>query len=101
MSPSVRLVPFDRGAMDFSKLDLSFSSDSYYEVTKGSFGEPRLRLTPADPPYAGDYNGAIEDRFSEFSAAWVAMVGSVAVGVVATSYDDWNRRLTIVHLYVD
>src|SRR6185295_2076660 len=91
---------FDRavGASAFSSLDTSFTSDFVYSTVPGE-NSLELRLTPAP--------SAIKKRFpinldeSRWDHGFVAVHEERIYGFIATRYEPWNRRLAIVHFYVD
>lgn len=81
-----------------SSLDTSFTSDLVYCVVPGE-DSLELRLTPAP--------SAIKKRFPLnldepiWDQGFVAVDEGKLCGFIAARYDSWNRRLSIVHFYVD
>jgi ribosomal protein S18 acetylase RimI-like enzyme len=94
-----RPADLERDAELIRAVDRSFETDVIYEVQSDGGGfrlveravhPPVVRTLPLKEPF--------EDHGWE--SAWLALEGGRAVGVVATRYEAWNRRVVIWHLYV-
>lgn len=94
----IREVDRSTDACILNSLDTSFTSDFIYCVAPGK-DSLELRLRPT--------SSQIEKRFPLDLSQPVWDQGFVAIeednlcGFIATRYEPWNRRLAIVHFYVD
>lgn len=88
-------LPQDRTALE--NLDTSFTSDLIYDVTASIDG---FRLTPtvASPPISKSF--PIDDfDHPRWDSAYVVDNGQICA-LIATAFEEWNRRLVIWHFYV-
>ncbi|WP_258940356.1 GNAT family N-acetyltransferase [Actinomadura luteofluorescens] len=85
-----------------AKLDGSFTTDSVFEVVETGEGFT-LRQTPVTPPihkvFPADEDTRA-DRDPELSQTVVAYSGDELCGFVESSFEPWNRRLTICDIEV-
>ena len=102
MSPLiVRPAVFPQDAAGIAAIDTSFTTRQVYEV--GVMGDS-IRLTLRDLEAALSKRFPLDDLESPkrpYDHAWVALEGERIVGFAATSFEPWNRRLILWHLYVD
>ena len=83
---------------NLNDLDTSFTSDFVYSAVSGK-ESLELRLASKASP--------IQKRFpidldkSSWNHGFVAEQDGKLCGFIATRYESWNRRLAIVHFYVD
>ena len=86
----------DEGAL--SELDTSFTSEFAYDIVPGE-NSLELRLAPValqlQKRFPLDLDQPIWDQ------GFVAVEEGKLRGFIATRYESWNRRLAIVHFYVD
>jgi ribosomal protein S18 acetylase RimI-like enzyme len=98
----IEIRPAGSGDADLIRsLDTSFETEAILEIrrTDDAFLLVERRV---DPPVAKSFPlEDIEIGRGEWEAAWLAVSGGKAVGVVATQQERWNRRVSIWHLYVD
>ncbi|MFI0738682.1 GNAT family N-acetyltransferase [Streptomyces sp. NPDC021100] len=84
-------------------LDGSFTTDTVYEVTASPAGFA-LRPVPVDPPvrkvFPDDEPDGDGDGGDGTGRRYAAFDGDVLCGFVATSYEPWNRRLTVEDIEV-
>ena len=97
----VRLAVFPDDIADIAAIDTSFATRQVYDV--GVVGESiRLKLrvlgTVLSKRFPLDDLGR-PDR--PYDHAWVALDSEQVVGFAATSFEPWNRRLVLWHLYVN
>jgi ribosomal protein S18 acetylase RimI-like enzyme len=87
-----------RHAAALARLDTSFTTDRRYEARRegdalllapSPLDAPRTKRFPLDLVVDDDLDGI------------VALLDGGARGLIATTYEAWNRRLTIRHFYVD
>ena len=101
-SPMLTVRRFDphSDSAAVSALDTSFTTTAVFEVTGDDSGLT-LSLAQLDAPLTKRF--PLDDLDAEdrpWSDAWVAEADSVLVGFAATSFESWNRRLVLWHLYV-
>src|SRR5215216_72689 len=94
--PTVRDADQAGDRARIARLDTSFQTDRIYRVTAGPAGF-RLDEEPADPPRTKTYAVALEDLGEGLV---VAEDDGGLVGFGEVVLEAWNRRATIVHLYV-
>ena len=85
-------------AIALSELDTSFSSDFVYGVVPAENSlELRLDSAPSQEHkrYPLDLDQPVWDQ------GFAAVEGGRLRGFIATRYEPWNRRLAILHFYVD
>ena len=94
--PTVRAADQAGDRARIARIDTSFQTDRVYRVTAGPAGF-RLEEEPADPPRTKTYPVAHEDLGEGLV---VAEDAGELVGFGEVVFEPWNRRATIVHLYV-
>jgi ribosomal protein S18 acetylase RimI-like enzyme len=98
---SIRLASLPEDAEAINTLDTSFTTNAVYEVTQDDAGFS-LTLKGIDPPLWKRF--PIEDLLlatRPWRDAWLAEDGTGSIcGFAAASYEAWNSRLIIWHLYV-
>jgi len=96
----VRPAVLPEDAAGIEAIDTSFKTRQVYDV--GVAGDS-IRLT------LRDLEGVLSKRFPlddlrsperPYDRAWVALDDERIVGFAATSFEPWNRRLVLWHLYV-
>jgi ribosomal protein S18 acetylase RimI-like enzyme len=98
---AIREAKFPDDAESISRIDTSFTTDTIYTAFQ-SEDEIGLRLTSLPAPITKRF--PLEDLSRQVSAwefAVVAIVDDRICAFLAAAYQIWNRRLTILHLYVD
>jgi len=79
-------------------IDSTFETDTIFDVVKDgpvfSIIERRVDWITKSFPLDD------LDDSRRWDSAWLAWDGALPVGLVATEVEDWNRRLTVWHLYV-
>jgi ribosomal protein S18 acetylase RimI-like enzyme len=85
-------------AFNLNALDISFTSDFVYAVVPAE-NSLELRLDPATVQIRKRFS--IELDQPVWDQGYVAMEDGKLCGFIATRYESWNRRLAIVHFYVD
>jgi ribosomal protein S18 acetylase RimI-like enzyme len=96
----VRPASLPRDAEAIGTLDTAFTTDAVYDVEAGEDGI-RLTRRTLEAPLTKRFS--LDDLASParpYDHAWAAWDGERCVGFAATSYEPWNRRLTLWHLYV-
>jgi ribosomal protein S18 acetylase RimI-like enzyme len=97
----VRPASLPRDAEAIGRLDTAFTTSAVYDVvasdvaitlTLRSLAQPLIKRFPLDD---------LTSPQRPYDHAWAAWDGERCVGFAATSYEPWNRRLTLWHLYVD
>jgi ribosomal protein S18 acetylase RimI-like enzyme len=82
-------------------IDTSFTTLQVYQVDVAG-DAIRLVARDVEPPIAKRFPlDDLENPTRPYDHAWVAMAGARAVGFAAASFEAWNRRLVLWHLYVD
>ncbi|EME98689.1 GNAT family N-acetyltransferase [Streptomyces mobaraensis NBRC 13819 = DSM 40847] len=85
-------------------LDGSFTTDTVYAVTPfpGSAEGFALRPVPVDPPVRKVFPDDEPDgeEAGDGARRYAAFAGDELCGFVATSYEPWNRRLTVEDIEV-
>ncbi len=98
---ALREAKFPDDTESIANLDISFTTDKIYAVSCDgdridlgvvALSAPITKRFPLD-------DLAKEDR--PWELALVAIDDGRICGFIAAGYQDWNRRLTILHLYVD
>ena len=97
----VRPASFPRDAAAIAGIDTSFTTDSVFDVTAAEDGVRLTLRALADPLTKRFPLDDLESPERPYDRAWAAWDGERCVGFAATSYESWNRRLTLWHLYVD
>jgi ribosomal protein S18 acetylase RimI-like enzyme len=98
--PLVRTAALPDDAAAIAAIDTSFTTRQVYEVTVAA---DAIRLTLRDLPAPLTKRFPLDDLESAdrpYDQAWVAVDGETVVGFAATSFQPWNRRLVLWHLYV-
>src|SRR5262249_9582874 len=83
-----------------AKIDASFTTNSYFEVEVG----PRsltLIETPIPPFQKPSVVYDLGRDWRQWDEAHVAVADGKIIGFVASSYQFWNRRVVLWHIYVD
>ena len=96
----VRPAVLPDDAAGIEAIDTSFTTRQIYDV--GVVGDA-IRLTLRDLEAVLSKRFPLDDlRRAErpYDRAWVALDGERIVGFAATSFEAWNRRLVLWHLYV-
>lgn len=97
----IRLADFARDAEAIAALDTDFVTKAAYEVeVRGDAIVLSVRIL--DAPIAKRF--PLDDLRSPdrpYDVGWVAVDGGRIIGFAATSFQAWNRRLVLWHLYVD
>jgi ribosomal protein S18 acetylase RimI-like enzyme len=60
-----------------------------------------IETEPLDPPSIKAFDLRSEIAEATWDVAWVAEAAEGVVGFAATTYEDWNRRQVLLHLYVN
>lgn len=98
---TLRILRWPEEVTGLEALDTSFTTDRIYRVMRDGLSfilvEEEVSL-PLRKEY-GSISGLAEEGRS-MEHAVVAEVAGVVVGVAATNYESWNRRLVVEHLYV-
>ena len=82
-------------------LDTTFSTDRVYTVIAGDHAFI-LEVATMDPPLQKVYSlESLEDELPRLDTAIVAELEGIIVGFAAAKYTTWNRRLELVHIYID
>ena len=82
-------------------LDTSFTTTSVYVVARDERGIS-LTLEQLEAPLTKRFPlDDLEAPERSWSDAWVAVVDGSIAGFAATSFERWNARLVLWHLYVD
>ena len=98
---TIREAKLPEDAEQILRIDTSFTTDTIYTAYQAE-DQLGLRLTPLPDPITKRFpldDLSKQDRQWEFAV--VATVEDRICGFLAASYHEWNRRLTICHLYVD
>jgi ribosomal protein S18 acetylase RimI-like enzyme len=97
----VRPASLPRDAAAIGVIDTAFSTTAVYDVAVADEAI-RLTLRQLDPPLTKRFPlDDLESPERPYDHAWAAWYGERCVGFAASSYEAWNRRLTLWHLYVD
>jgi ribosomal protein S18 acetylase RimI-like enzyme len=89
--------PQDRDRLE--EMDVSYTTHRVYAVEAMTLGFALVEAV-ASPPIMKRYRV----RWSELATCTVAFVAerdALLLGAVGMTYEDWNRRAVISHLYVD
>ena len=100
--PRLRPLEWPRDEASLAGFDLAVTTGTVHAVVQAGLGTLTLALEQraVDPPLVKRY--AVD--WSELPVAShvrVAEENGVAVGVVALTWREWNRRAELTHLYVD
>lgn len=79
-------------------LETTIASDFVYAVHREN-GELRLRAERTPSPCVKRFEIHLDAE--PWTTAFVAKADGRVAGFVALSYEEWNRRLTVHHFYVD
>jgi ribosomal protein S18 acetylase RimI-like enzyme len=93
----IRAFDRERDAGAVRALDVSLVSGHAFEV-RVEQDALHLHAVPAPPAVKHFPLDLDADAWEE---GWVAVEGEAVRGFVATSFEAWNRRLTLWHFYVD
>lgn len=97
----VRPAVLHDDAAGIAAIDTSFTTGQVYDViVEGD----SIRLALRDLTTAVSKRFPLADLDSPerpYDRAWVALEGERIVGFAASSFEAWNRRLVLWHLYVD
>jgi ribosomal protein S18 acetylase RimI-like enzyme len=96
----IRPAHAERDSALLASLDTSFETRAMLDVQADGRGF-RLIEKRVEPPLRKTFDLRRLDAAHEWERAWLALDRGQAVGVVATQYETWNRRLIIWHLYVN
>lgn len=97
----IRTVDFARDATAIAAIDTSFTTDRIYEVsvrdvsiilTRRDLETPITKRFPLDD---------LESPEHPYDIGWAVVEGGRFLAFAATSFETWNRRLVLWHLYVD
>jgi GNAT superfamily N-acetyltransferase len=94
----IRAFDLARDAADVLRLDTSAISDTIYE---SEINGDTLRIFSALAASNFELRYAIDLGEPIWAIAYVAIVDEDVRGFIAMTYQQWNRRLTIWHFYVD
>jgi ribosomal protein S18 acetylase RimI-like enzyme len=94
----IREVDRATDASALRALDTSFTSDFVYRVVRG---EDSLELRLASAPSAIKKRFPLDLGQPTWDHGYAAEQAGKLYGFIATRYESWNRRLAIVHFYVD
>lgn len=97
----IREAKMPEDTEEIASLDTSFTTDKIYTAYCNP-DEMGLRLVTLNAPITKRFplnDLSRQDRPWEFAA--VAVADDRICGFIAAGHQDWNRRLTIWHLYVD
>lgn len=100
MPIDIRPVRLPEDAPGIAALDASFETSSVFHVDSGPRGF-RLIETPIPTRTKRFWVYDLDRPDREWDEAHVATDGDRIVGFVATSWQFWNRRLVLWHVYVD
>lgn len=93
------ILPDDAAAV--AAIDTSFTTRQVYDIDV-SGNSIRLALRNLESPLSKRFVlDDLESPTRPYDHAWVAVDGGKIVGFAATSFEQWNRRLVLWHLYVD
>jgi ribosomal protein S18 acetylase RimI-like enzyme len=97
----VRPAVLPDDAAGIALIDTSFTTRQVYEV--GVAGDSiRLTLRDLEAAHLKRFPlDDLEDPERPYDRAWVAVDGEQVVGFAASSFEPWNRRLVLWHLYVN
>src|SRR4029450_12232536 len=96
----IRPAHVERDAALIRSLDTSFETGAILDVQADGRGF-RLVEKTIEPPLSKAFDLGRLDAAHEWERVWLALDGDQAVGVIATQYELWNRRVAIWHLYVN
>lgn len=98
---TLRDAKFPEDAQPITCIDTSFTTDMVYTAYQDG-DQVGLRVTPAHPPVTKRFPMSdLDNPDRPWEFATVASVDDRICGFLAAGYQEWNRRLTIWHLYVD
>lgn len=82
-------------------LDTAFTTDRIYRVNRDAFGFALVEEA-VDPPLHKEYGGLTSHGvgLATMEFAVIAEEDGVLAGFTAASYEAWNRRVVVEHLYV-
>jgi ribosomal protein S18 acetylase RimI-like enzyme len=97
----VRPASLPRDAEAIGRLDTSFTTTAVYDAAATEAGVTlTVRTLPAPLTKRFPLDDLTDPR-RPYDHTWAAWDGERCAGFAATSYEPWNRRLTLWHLYVD
>jgi ribosomal protein S18 acetylase RimI-like enzyme len=97
----VRAAVLPQDAAGVAAIDTSFTTHQVYDVDVSGNA---IRLTLRNLPGPLSKHFPLDDLESPtrpYDQAWVAVDDGRIIGFAATSFEPWNRRLVLWHLYVD
>jgi ribosomal protein S18 acetylase RimI-like enzyme len=93
------LLPGDAAAI--AAIDTSFTTSQIYEIETAADGF-RIVLRDLEQPLTKRFPlDDLESPDRPYADAWVALEDDRPVGFAAASFQTWNGRLVLWHLYVD
>lgn len=96
----VRPAVLPKDAAGVAAIDTSFTTRQVYDVDVAG-NEIRLTLRDLESPLSKRFPlDDLESSTRPYDHAWVAVDGGRVVGFAASSFERWNRRLVLWHLYV-
>lgn len=101
--PRVRRVQLPADVRVLQALDTAMSADEVYLVEELDMGFRLLRQALPTPLHKmfGEFREELDDHDRPWSDAWIAEGDSEAIGFASVSFESWNRRLRLWHLYTD
>ncbi|HUO12644.1 MAG TPA: GNAT family N-acetyltransferase [Caulobacteraceae bacterium] len=97
----VRPAVLPRDASLIAAIDTAFTTLQVYRVDVTADSLSLVACHVASPITKRFPLDDLENPARPYDHAWVALAGERAVGFAATSFEPWNRRLVLWHLYVD
>ena len=100
MALKIRRAKLPEDEPGIAKIDASFTTTAYFDVEAG----PRsltLIETPIPPQKKRFYVYDLGQDWRQWDEAHVAVSDGKIIGFVASSYQFWNRRVVLWHIYVD
>ena len=97
---SIRQARLPQDAAAISAVDTSFTTDIVYDV-KAAGRSISLQARRIQPPLTKRFPmDDVDDPGRPWSHGLIAEQGGACVGFAAVGFEDWNRRATLWHLYV-
>jgi ribosomal protein S18 acetylase RimI-like enzyme len=100
MAVEIRPAQFPEDEPGIAAIDTSFTTESIFEIEVGPRAF-RLIQTPIPPRVKRFAIYDLGRDWREWDEAHVATDKGRIIGFVASSYQFWNRRVVLWHLYVD
>jgi len=98
VQPGIRRIRRPADDDQVQRLDATFETAQAFRVVREAAA---LRLERIDLERAQTRQFPVVLDADPWTDGWVATSGDAVVAFIATSFADWNRRLTIWHFYVD